>query len=38
MFSHMSLLDKMLGPLVLLAMILGVVIGQCLGVLDNRSS
>jgi ACR3 family arsenite efflux pump ArsB len=27
MFAHLSLLDKMLGPLVLLAMILGVIIG-----------
>ena len=30
MFSHLSLLDKMLGPLVLLAMILGVIIGALL--------
>jgi ACR3 family arsenite efflux pump ArsB len=30
MFSHLSLLDKMLGPLVLLAMILGVIIGKLL--------
>lgn len=28
MFAHLSLLDKLLGPLVLLAMILGVIIGE----------